>query len=303
MNRQPIRTASALLACACAWSAGLAQETIHFEGLEPGAIVNQVLSDMGSGPILVDGANPLLAGQNAAVIFDSAAPTGDDCDLGTPNMAFGGPGCGRKALTNDTALGNILILDTDLDPIDGMSGLVTNPDDLDCSNMSDGDCAAIPGANATITFDFGALGSVTLESLTLVDADGISPNPRVELYDGEGNLLSTVPLPTTNPNNGVASVDLGSTSGVATMVVYLQGSGAIDNVVFIRDVACGDGILDEGEECDDGNTASGDGCSSDCRNEDDEDDDEIPDEGDDENGDPNGDDEDDEQNEVHHGWW
>ena len=28
---------------------------------------------------------------------------------------------------------------------------------------------------------------------------------------------------------------------------------------------CGDGVLDTGERCDDGNTAFGDGCSSDCR--------------------------------------
>jgi len=29
--------------------------------------------------------------------------------------------------------------------------------------------------------------------------------------------------------------------------------------------ACGNGFLEGGEECDDGNTASGDGCSSACR--------------------------------------
>ena len=28
---------------------------------------------------------------------------------------------------------------------------------------------------------------------------------------------------------------------------------------------CGDGRFDAGEVCDDGNTVSGDGCSSDCR--------------------------------------
>ena len=27
---------------------------------------------------------------------------------------------------------------------------------------------------------------------------------------------------------------------------------------------CGDGILDAGEACDDGNTAGGDGCAADC---------------------------------------
>jgi cysteine-rich repeat protein len=30
-------------------------------------------------------------------------------------------------------------------------------------------------------------------------------------------------------------------------------------------VGCGNSILDAGELCDDGNTAGGDGCSSDCR--------------------------------------
>src|SRR5688572_27098565 len=28
---------------------------------------------------------------------------------------------------------------------------------------------------------------------------------------------------------------------------------------------CGDGVVDEGEQCDDGNAAAGDGCSSACR--------------------------------------
>jgi cysteine-rich repeat protein len=31
--------------------------------------------------------------------------------------------------------------------------------------------------------------------------------------------------------------------------------------------ACGNGVLDGGETCDDGNAAAGDGCSASCRNE------------------------------------
>jgi cysteine-rich repeat protein len=31
--------------------------------------------------------------------------------------------------------------------------------------------------------------------------------------------------------------------------------------------ACGNGALDAGEECDDGNTTAGDGCSPTCQNE------------------------------------
>ena len=255
-SRQMMFGASAVLAIASAWSVAAAQETINFEGLQPGTIVDQVLSDMGSGPIGVLGSNPLLPGENAAGVFNSAQPTGDDCDLGTPNKAFGGPGCGRKAAAgpnaNDVALHNLLILDTDLDPIDGGSGLVTNPDDLDCSNMFDGQCAGVPNANATISFDFVELGSVTLVSLTLIDADGVGPNARVELYDEDLNVLHVVLLPTNNPDNGVALVDLGDTPGVRGMTVFLQGSGAIDEIVFLQE----DGDDEDGDE--DGDDEDGD---------------------------------------------
>jgi cysteine-rich repeat protein len=35
-------------------------------------------------------------------------------------------------------------------------------------------------------------------------------------------------------------------------------------VALIKYPLCGDGVLDNGEQCDDGNTTSGDGCSSKC---------------------------------------
>ena len=47
-----------------------AQETINFEGLPTGTIVDQVFGDGGSGPIGVFGENPEVLGANAAVIFD-----------------------------------------------------------------------------------------------------------------------------------------------------------------------------------------------------------------------------------------
>jgi cysteine-rich repeat protein len=324
MNRRLVRSASLLLALTGVWATAVAQETIHFEGLQPGTIVSMVVSDQGSGPIVVYGANPLLAGLNAAVIFNSDERTGGDCDLGTPNAAFGGPGCGPAdagPYVNDQPLHNLLILDTDLDPIDPQSGLVTDPDDLDCSNMLDGLCARVPGATATLTFDFGALGAVTVESLKIVDADGVGPDPRVEMYGADSGLLNVVDIPEDIPNNGVAPVDLESTPGVVRMIVFLQGSGAVDDIVFLREPECGDGTVDAQlgetcdppgqnagqpdecrddctfcgddvlqtvEQCDDGNNDAGDGCSPSCQNEDDEDEDED----DDEDGDEHDDDED-----------
>jgi cysteine-rich repeat protein len=45
------------------------------------------------------------------------------------------------------------------------------------------------------------------------------------------------------------------------------GTWRLDNVELIGEVvpACGNGIVDAGEQCDDGNTASGDGCENTCK--------------------------------------
>jgi cysteine-rich repeat protein len=48
----------------------------------------------------------------------------------------------------------------------------------------------------------------------------------------------------------------------AANLVALDGNGVRD--VFGRAPVCGDGILDRGEQCDDGNTSNGDSCSSVC---------------------------------------
>lgn len=47
---------------------------------------------------------------------------------------------------------------------------------------------------------------------------------------------------------------------------YIEGFFTGDAIVYIA--ACGNGIVDAGEECDDGNIVSGDGCSSACQIED-----------------------------------
>ena len=80
------------------YSSTSAQEFIDFEGFPAGTVVFEVFGDGGSGPIFVEGTSPRFsAGTNAAIIFDTANPTGNDPDLGTPNLDFGGPGLGRAA--------------------------------------------------------------------------------------------------------------------------------------------------------------------------------------------------------------
>jgi hypothetical protein len=206
-------------------------ETIDFEGLAAGTIVASVFGDSGSGPILVQGTNPsLAAGTNAAVIFDSSNPTGDDSDLGTPNENFGGPGIGSGgeagSFANTTALGNLLIVAEDL--VDSEpDGLVDDPDDAD-------------EVGASIRFDFSAVGSgsVTIDEITIIDVEASEPSATVELFNGPiapANLIANFTLTQTG-DNGVSIESLGPTSGVVTMLVTLNGSGGIDNIVFTLEV-------------------------------------------------------------------
>ncbi len=59
--------------------------------------------------------------------------------------------------------------------------------------------------------------------------------------------------------NGVLEEDEECDDGNVT-----DGDGCDANCEIEVDPACGDGNVDSGEECDDGNTTDGDGCSSDC---------------------------------------
>lgn len=205
---------------------GLTVQTLDFEGLPAGTILSAVYGDGGAGPVAVFGQNPTAPSTNHAVIFDSANPTGGDFDLGTPNQACGGPGDGTMVgpgtpFENCTPLGNLLIVAQNL--VDGNGdGLVDDPDDIDFP-ARDG---------VVVTLDFSALGTVTVEAITVVDLDGNGPNPRVVLFGPGGTPLATFPMPNM-PNNGVAQVALGPTAGVEVMEVWLQGSGAFDNVVFV----------------------------------------------------------------------
>ena len=62
-------------------------ECIDFETpvWNAGDIPNQLFTNLGSGPFGVFGYNDNFVGTNAAMIFDSSNPTGNDVDLGSPN--------------------------------------------------------------------------------------------------------------------------------------------------------------------------------------------------------------------------
>ncbi len=202
------------------------EETIDFEGLPAGTIVSNVTASGGS-VVDVMATNPnFAAGTNAAVIFDSANPTGQDPDLGTPNQNFGGPGVGSAGVggpfVNNTALGNLLIVAEDLVNNNG-DDLVDDPDDVDAV-----------GSMINFGFTGVGVGTVSVSSITLIDVESDEPEAIVEFFDAAMVSLGSVSLPIVG-DNGVAVVALDSGPGVAFMDVVLNGSGAIDNIVFTPD--------------------------------------------------------------------
>jgi hypothetical protein len=111
-------------------------ETLDIEALPAGTRLSvPVYGSNGSG-----GLNPGLPGQNAAVVFDSAVPTGGDVDLGTPGADFGGPGQGTggqsgSAYRNELARGKLIIVDASL--VDaGSDGIVDDPNDAEISGTA-----------------------------------------------------------------------------------------------------------------------------------------------------------------------
>jgi hypothetical protein len=214
-------SALALGACLLLGLPALANE-LDLESFPAGTIVFAIPS--GGGYIQVLGYNPALGDVNAAVIFDSANPTGGDVDLGTPNEAFGGPGIGAGGtVSNDTALGNLLIIDESLTDTDS-DGLVDDPDDTDEHGV-------------LFEFDFKPLthnnkGEVTINSVTVVDIE------REQGEDGAFIELSGKDIPTAligippTGNNGVHTIDGIALEGVQMMRITLNGSGAIESIVF-----------------------------------------------------------------------
>ncbi len=156
------------------------QVTLDLEGFAKGQIVSSVPHPGSDRTIRIVGINPHFS-QNAAVIFDSADPSANDVDLGTPHRDFDfpidspnpipGPGEGEggrrgELCQNDRHLGKLLIVDDDLAPA-AADGRVAVPDDEG-------------HAGARLLIDFADLGEVTIHDLAIIDVE--EPDAVIWLY-------------------------------------------------------------------------------------------------------------------------
>lgn len=125
-------------------------------------------------------------------------------------------------------------------------------------------------------------GDVPLAGVTVVaTADGRAPVTATTGADGQYDLQSGMAA-----GEWTVSIDAGLNPGASVLspmggsytitldpypteggVYFVSGADfAIDDPVC-RAAVCGDGILDDGEQCDDGNLIDGDGCSAQCTTE------------------------------------
>ena len=204
-------------------------DVLDFEGLAPGTILDQVYGQGGLGPVEVFGYNPAFGPlTNAAVVFDSSNPTGEDPDLGTPNETCVPPGPGQgidgqmgMPYENCGFQGNVLIVAEDLVDVAPADGLVDDPDDADLLGSS-------------VIFDFSAIAPVSICSLTIIDVEADEPAATVDLTFLDGTTAHAV-LPVVG-DNGIATVGIpcGMIVDVVSVQVTLNGSGAIDDLTFSK---------------------------------------------------------------------
>ncbi len=184
-------------------------------GLEAGEVLSGQYAALG---VQLSATNNVGGHPDIAIVFDSAAPTGGDHDLGTPNQAFDGPGVGSGGGAgmpgeNADALGNIAIV-AERAVDQNHDGLVDNPDD--------------EGGGGAIHFHFDS--PVEILEVEILDIDDQGSAGVVEALD---NVGATVALGDMLPygDNSVQVVTMNA-ADVSTLNVVFPGSGAVARVAY-----------------------------------------------------------------------
>ncbi len=143
---------------------------------------------------------------------------------------------------------------------DGSVG-VTHSEDC-----NDSDASIYPGATETcgdgIDSDCDS-DPDTFELYTDSDGDGYGSSTGATSFNCDESTTQTGYASTDDDcNDASSSVNPGTTEACNSMDDNCDG--ATDEGCSESNPACGDGTVDSSEECDDGNTTDGDGCSADC---------------------------------------
>lgn len=220
------------------------------------------------------------------------APAGEQCDDGN---VVPGDGCGADCLIEAVCGDGVTHVaageqcdDGNAVPGDGCSAtcqleatllveVEPNPQGAPESLVGyDGAIGALDPAGDVDWYSFEVI--VPGSNVTALTSDGLGGCPagvdtRISLYDAAGALLAEDDEGGPDQCSLIAPVSHPVAAGLAvgTYLIQVAEDGndqAVDEYVLTVHVAppaCGDGLLQVGEQCDDGNTASGDGCTDLCQ--------------------------------------
>jgi hypothetical protein len=155
-------------------------------------------------------------GPHSLLVFDSANPSGDDLDLGTPNQSCGGPGIGIGGVAgspgeNCEALGKILIVAENLGDSNN-DNLVDDPDDEAGGGVID------------ILFT----DPIIFESCTFIDIE--EHGGTVELWSDQ-SLVATEPIQSLG-NNSAQTVSFAQYQEITQVIITMTGSGAVGEFLY-----------------------------------------------------------------------
>lgn len=152
---------------------------------------------------------------DSLIVFDTAHPTGNDPDLGTPNQFFGGPGIGIGGQSglgvNDRALGKVLVIAKYITDANS-DGIVDDPND--------------EPLGGTITINWTHPQLVT--SMTLVDIEEVA-GTIVHTCTDNTTVLFVIP---NYGDDSRVTVPVSAHCGVKKTMVSLAGSGSLAEVTY-----------------------------------------------------------------------
>ncbi|MEM6271648.1 MAG: HYR domain-containing protein, partial [Bacteroidota bacterium] len=165
--------------------------------------------------ILISADNNRNNGPDQAILFNSAAPTGGDPDLGTPNVANGGPGIGGGGASTNFVPEDLILIIAERLTDNNNDGLVDNPDD--------------EARGGSIRFDF-TQNAATVSSIKLVDLDDGPWTIAVEILGGFTTSFSVNAI----GDNATIDYPIGL-SNVVALTVEMPKSGGIANLIYCPD--------------------------------------------------------------------
>lgn len=235
----------------------LASTTPELQGLAPGAYYVQV-ENLTFNPLLFyvvdiailpptcgDGIIQLSGGEQCD---DGGTAAGDGC---SPTCHLEGL-YGTEVEPNETQA-----TASSLGALDGMAASIGMLGDQDCYSFA----VTVPGSSVTLRVD---------------DGTGKCPagfDPKVYLYDAGGVEIASDNDSGPDACSTIAPTMYPAAASLAVGTYYVKVEEFGNNAttpfyalsIKVKAPACGDGVIQVGEQCDDSNVTSGDGCSPTCQ--------------------------------------